>query len=180
MKFKAAMFSKFKKIFIKIEHVLLVVLVIFSASFMYKAKDAKAITQTTFTGSCGMVANFNINGWEATMMAHNGTAFTKSVLGTFNFDTGKVAMELTVVDSYGELNTVTERTIKNVGMLAVLSGFDAETGIYEYTITDPNTNSTLKVKILPVNSGNTFLMSGYAGLRGLDRGAGISGVCQKI
>ena len=180
MKFKAAMFSKFKQIFMKIEHVLLVVLVIFSASFMYKAKDAKAITQTAITGSCGIIINFNINGWEFLMNAHQPSSFTKNAIGTLNFDAGTFGVKVTGITSYGDTNTVTEASTIISGTLT-LTGFEADTGLYQYSAFNPNTNSTEFINVLPTNSGNTLLISGYYMTGGgALQGPLATGICQKI
>ena len=180
MKFKAAMFSKFKQIFMKIEHVLLVVLVIFSASFMYKAKDAKAITQTAITGSCGIIFNFNINGWEGLMNAHQPASFTKNAFGTLNFDAGTFGAKVTNITSYGDTNTVTEASSTSSGTLTK-TGFDAVTGLYQYTILDTNTNASVFLNVLPTNSGNTLLISGYYMTGGgALQGPLATGMCQKI
>jgi hypothetical protein len=181
MKFKVPMFSKFKHIFIKIEHVLLVVLVIFSASFMYKAKDAKAITQATIVGSCGIIANTNINGWEFLMNAHQPASFTKNAIGTLNFDAGTYGIKSTSVNAYGNTNSVIESTKNSIGTLT-LTGFEADTGLYQYTALDTTTNASTYFDLLPINSGNAFLISGHymVGPGGTLRGPMASGVCQKI
>ena len=181
MKFKVPMFSKFKQIFMKIEHVLLVVLVIFSASFMYKAKDAKAITQTAITGSCGIIFNFNINGWEFLMNAHQPSSFTKNAIGTLNFDAGTFGAKVTGITSYGDTNTVTEASSTSSGTLTK-TGFDAVTGLYQYTTFDTNTNASVFLNVLPTNSGNTLLISGYymTGNGGALKGPLATGICQKI
>lgn len=181
MKFKVPMFSKFKHIFIKIEHVLLVVLVIFSASFMYKARDAKAITQTTITGSCGIMFNFNINGWEGLMNAHQPASFTKNAFGTLNFDGGTSAVKVTNITSYGDTNSVTEASTVTSGTLT-LTGFEADTGLYQYSVFNPSTNSAVFLNVLPTNSGNTLLISAYymTGNGGTIKGPLGTGICQKI
>jgi hypothetical protein len=180
MEFTDLMFSKLKQIFMKIEHVLLVVLVIFSASFLYKAKDAKAITQTTITGSCGIMFNFNINGWELLMIAHQPSSFTKNAFGTLNFDGGTSAVRVTNVTSYGDTNTVTEASTVTSGTLT-LTGFEADTGLYQYSVFNPSTNSTVFLNVLPTNSGNTLLISAYymTGGGALQGPLG-TGICQKI
>ena len=180
MKFKTPIFSKLKQIFTKIEHVFLVLLLIFSASLMYKAKDAKAITQTAITGSCGIIFNFNINGWEFLMNAHQPSSFTKNAIGTLNFDGGTSAVKATNITSYGDTNSVTEASTVTSGTLT-LTGFEADTGLYQYSIFNPSTNSAVFLNVLPTNSGNTLLISAYYMTGGgAVQGPLGTGICQKI
>lgn len=180
MEFRTPMFSKLKQIFTKIEHVLLVLLLIYSASLMYKVKDAKAITQTAITGSCGIIFNFNINGWEFLMNAHQPSSFTKNAIGTLNFDDGTFGGKVTNITSYGDTNTVTEATSTSSGTLTK-TGFDAATGLYQYTILDTNTNASVFLNVLPTNSGNTLLISAYYMTGGgAVQGPLATGICQKI
>jgi hypothetical protein len=158
------------------------VLVVLCVLF-YAVKKVNAIPQTTLTGSCGLLINYNYNGWDNIITERSGSQITKSAIGVVNFDTLKTYFELTVNTNYGGGNfngtTPSEAVVKITGD-AVFNSYDSETGIYKYTVTVVNTNETTVFTVLPVNSGNTYLISGHTPVLGLADGPGISGVCQKI
>lgn len=159
-----------------------VVLVVLCTLF-YAVKKGNAIPQTTLTGSCGLLVNFNYNGWDNIITERTGSQITKSAIGVVNFDTLKSYFEFTISTNYGggsfNSTTPSESVAKVTGDM-VFNSYDSETGIYKYTITVSNTNESIGLTIVPVNSGNTYLISGQIPTLGLTDGPGISGVCQKI
>lgn len=164
------------------KYALTVVLVVLCA-LLYAVKKVNAVTQTTLAGSCGMLINYNYNGWDNIITERAGSQITKSAIGIVNFDTSKAYFELTVNTNYGGGNfnstTPSESTTKITADLT-LNSFDAETGVYKYTAAINNTNESMVMTVVPVNSGNTYLVSGQTPTLGITNGPGISGVCQKI
>ena len=156
---------------------LLVVLIAFS----YSVKQVKAVTQTTLSGTCGILANFNYNGWNGLIASNLPNMVTKSAIGTINFDTGIAAVDVSVMTNYGDttFGSMSETVAKSVGTLAFTS-FDTDTGLYKYTMTDNSNGQQLLFSILPVNSSNTFLISGQVPTVGGALGPTVSGICQKV
>ena len=144
----------------------------------FNLKQVKAVTQTTLSGSCGILANFNYNGWDNKATNQQPNVLTKSAIGTVNFDTGRWHVDLTVMTNYGGTLAVSETTMKSSGT-ATMSSFDSDTGIYKYAYVDDN-GQTMSFSVLPVNSGNTFLISGQVAALGIASGPPVSGICQKV
>lgn len=144
----------------------------------FNLKQVKAVTQTTLSGSCGILANFNYNGWDNKATNQQPNVLTKSAIGTVNFDTGRWHVDLTVMTNYGGTPAVSETTMKSSGT-ATMSSFDSDTGIYKYAYVDDN-GQTMSFSVLPVNSGNTFLISGQVAALGIASGPPVSGICQKV
>jgi hypothetical protein len=103
---------------------------------------------------------------------------TKSAIGTINFDTGRMYVDLSIISNYGDTGTISE-TVSKVSGTAVLNSFDSDTGIYKYTTT-LDSGLSIDFSILPVNSGNTFLISGQIPTLGVTNGPPVSGICQKV
>ena len=156
---------------------LLVVLV----GLSYSIKPVKAVTQATMTGTCGILANFNYNGWSryAASAGQQPNQLTKNVIGTINFDSGRFAAEQSVMQNYESTSNISEATVKTTGTF-VFATFDTDTGIYKYTTTIDQTGQVILFSVVPVNSGNSYLISGQ--VPALDQAAGpsISGICQKV
>jgi hypothetical protein len=144
----------------------------------FNLKQVKAVTQTTLSGSCGILANFNYNGWDNKATNQQPNVLTKSAIGTVNFDTGRWYVDLTVMTNYGGTPAVSETTMKSSGT-ATMRSFDSDTGIYKYAYVDDN-GQTMSFSVLPVNSGNTFLISGQVAALGIASGPPVSGICQKV
>ena len=156
---------------------LLVVLIALS----YSIKPVKAVTQTTLTGSCGILANFNYNGWSryAAAAGHQPNTLGKSLIGSVNLDTGRFGVEQSVITSYESTVTVAETSVKTTGTF-VFSSFDEDTGIYKYRATVEQTGDVILFSVIPVNSGNSYLISGQVPALGQSAGPAISGICQKV
>jgi hypothetical protein len=156
---------------------LLVVLIALS----YSVKQVKAVTQTTLTGTCGVLANFNYNGWSkyAAAAGHQPNNLTKNLIGTINFDSGRFAAEQSVITSYESAVSVSETVVKTTGTF-VFSTFDTDTGIYKYNATIDQTGDIILLSVIPVNSGNSYLISGQVPALGQSAGPAISGICQKV
>lgn len=145
----------------------------------YNIKNVKAVSQTTLSGSCGILANTNYNGWDKKAANQQPNVLTKSVIGTLNFDTGRWHVELTIMSNYGGTGAVSESKTKSSGT-ATLDSFDSDTGIYKYTFTLDGGAGTMNISVLPVNSGNTFLISGQIESLSIANGPPVSGICQKV
>jgi hypothetical protein len=155
-------------------------LVVFIA-LSYSVKPVKAVTPPTLAGTCGILANFNYNGWSryAAAAARQPNDLSKNLIGTVNFDLSKFGAEQSVISSFESATTVSETTMKITGTFAY-SSYDADTGIYKYTTTIDQTGQIILFSVVPVNSGNSFLISGQVPALGQSAGPAISGVCQKV
>jgi len=164
------------------KYALTLVLIVLCALF-YAVKKVHAIPQATLSGSCGLLVNFNYNGWENIITERTGSQITKSAIGVINFDTLRSYFEFTISSNYGGGNfnstTPSEAVTKVVGALT-FNSFDSDTGIYKYTFTSNDVSGSVTLTVIPVNSGSTYLISGQIPTLGLNDGPGISGVCQKI
>jgi hypothetical protein len=156
-------------------------LLVVMIALTYSVKQVKAVTQTTLSGSCGILANYNYSGWSryAAAVGHQPNSLAKTMIGTVNFDTGRFAAEQSVITSYESTNSVSEVIVKTTGTF-VFSTYDSDTGIYKYTTTLDGTGQVLLVSVVPVNSGNSFLISGQSPALGQNDGPSISGICQKV
>jgi hypothetical protein len=172
--------NEFKKIIAKKNFGIIFAIIIFVYAFFVKNNPAKAVTQSTLSGSCGIIFTQNNSGWEGVLNTYK-PEVTNNAMGTVNFDTGIAAFKLSNVTPYGHATHADEvfRIFKGVKMAFV--SFDSDTGIYEYTATDPTTKTNVQyISILPVNSGNTFLISTYGSTASSSTGPVATGVCQKI
>ena len=144
----------------------------------YNLKQVKATTQTTLSGSCGILANFNYNGWDNQAVISQPNVTVKSAIGTIDFDSGRWHVDLVIMTDYGSTTTISETTVKTSGT-ATLSSFDSDTGLYKYAYVGDN-GTTMSFSVLPVNSSNTFLISGQTSALGITSGPPVSGICQKV
>jgi hypothetical protein len=167
-----------KKLIVENKKNILIFLLIALILLTFNLKQVKAVTQTTLSGSCGILANFNYNGWDNKATNQQPNVLTKSAIGTVNFDTGRWHVDLTVMTNYGGTPAVSETTMKSSGT-ATMRSFDSDTGIYKYAYVDDN-GQTMSFSVLPVNSGNTFLISGQVAALGIASGPPVSGICQKV
>ena len=169
-----------KKLIGNIKFMILFVITVFSLTLLVKNNPAKAVTQTTLSGSCGIIFTQNNSGWEGVLNTYKPET-TNNAMGTINFDAGTAAFKLSNVTPYGHPTHADEvfRIVKGRGLKFV--SFDIDTGIYEYTATDPVTSTNVEhISILPVNSGNTLLISTYGSTSSSSTGPVATGVCQKI
>lgn len=172
--------TEIKKVIGNIKFMIIFTVTIFSITFFVKNNPAKAVTQATLSGSCGIIFTQNNSGWEGVLNTFK-PEVTNNALGTINFDTGTLSFKLSNVTPYGHATHADEvfRLVK-AGALTFVS-FDSDTGIYEYTATDPVTTTNVEhISILPVNSGNTFLISTYGSTASSSTGPVATGVCQKF
>jgi hypothetical protein len=172
--------TEIKRIVGNVKFMIIFTITIFSITFFVKNNPAKAVTQATLSGSCGIIFTQNNSGWEGVLNTFK-PEVTNNVMGTINFDAGTAAMKLSNVTPYGHATHSDEvfRTVK--GRIIALVSFDSDTGIYEYTATDPTTATNVQhISILPVNSGNTFLISTYGSTASSSTGPISTGVCQKV
>lgn len=160
------------------KYALTAVLIILLA-LLYAVKKVNAVTQTTFSGSCGMLVNFHNNGWENKAANQQPNNVTKSAIGTINFDTSRWNFELTIMSNYGGTGTVSESKSKVSGT-STFNSFDSDTGLYKYTVTIDGSAGTMDFSMLPVNSGNSFLVSGQIASLDITNGPLVTGICQKV
>lgn len=150
-----------------------------SLTLLYKDREAKAVSQTTLTGSCGIIFTANINGWEGVAKTF-GAEVTNNAIGTINFDSGTYGFKFNNVTPYGHATHVDEVFRSSTGAMTFVS-FNSSTGIYEYNATDSSSPTDIvHLSILPVNSGNTFLITAYSQSASSATSPVASGVCQKV
>jgi len=138
-------------------------------------KTSKAVTGN-LTGSCGMLLNMSHWGVSFTDNANGST--TNNFLFLINFDSGQITGYGSQV-AFGTITsgvpTTTGTYTTGSGGISFLQANDSVTGFYE--LTPSNLNQMPILKVLPVNGGNTFLIT----TAGTNRsGAGGTGVCQKV
>ena len=143
-------------------------------------RKAQAITQSTLKGKCGIIFTTNHSGWE-NVATLSGGQLGNVAMGTIDFDNNSYGMKFSFVSPYGASSNVSEVFENSTGIFTFQS-FNVNTGVYEYTATDSQSNLTIHhVSILPVNSNNTFLISAYTEQQGIYTTSPVSsGVCQKI
>lgn len=146
---------------------------------VYSIKNAKAVNQTTLSGSCGILANVNHNGWDNKAANGQPNIVAKNAIGTINFDTGRWHVEMSMMSNYGGTGAISESKSKLSGT-AALTSFDSDTGVYKYVLTLDGSAGTMNFSILPVNSANTFLISGQIESLNIVNGPPLSGICQKV
>lgn len=160
------------------KYALTAVLITLFALF-YAVKKVNAVTQTTLTGSCGILANVNHNGWDNKAASGQPNIVAKSAIGTINFDTGRWHVEMSMMTNYGGTGAISESKSKLSGT-ATFNSFDSDTGVYKYVLTLDGSAGTMNFTILPVNSANTFLISGQIESLSIANGPPLSGICQKV
>ena len=171
--------SFFKKVIADFKFFMVFAITMLCLTFMYKTQDAKAVTSTTLSGSCGMIFTANTDGWQEVAKTFSAT-MTNNAIGTINFDNGTFGFKISNVSPYGHATHVDETFEKRTGTFSKVS-FDSDTGVYEYTAIDPTDPTEIShVSVLPVNSGNTFLISVYSSTPSSTTGPTSSGVCQKV
>jgi hypothetical protein len=164
---------------ISLNHLIILLLTFVSLFFTLNVKPLKASTQTTFSGSCGIIFTTNINGWDGVAKNYAGQV-TNNAIGTINFDTSTFKFNFSDVTPYGNTTHVDEVFYSMSGKLSLVS-FDTDSGVYTYTATDSTNSSNVNhINILPVNSGNTFLVTAYSSSSGSSTSPVASGVCQKV
>ena len=133
---------------------------IFSLVFVFKNKEAKAVTQTTLSGSCGIIFTTNVNGWENVATRFSATV-TNNAIGTMDFTNQVFGIKFNSVTPYGANQNVSEVFENSSGAFTFVS-FNSTTGVYEYKAVDSRDAQTIhRISVLPVNSGNTFLITAY-------------------
>jgi hypothetical protein len=160
------------------KYALTAVLIILFA-LLYAVKKVNAVTQTTLTGSCGILANVNYNGWNNKAANQQPNTLAKSAIGTVNFDTGRWHVEMSMMSDFGGTGAISESKSKLSGT-ATLTSFDSDTGVYKYVLTLDGSAGTMNFSILPVNSANSYLISGQIEALSIANGPPLSGICQKV
>jgi len=159
-------------------------IILLISSFLFVAgistRKAQAINETTLKGKCGIIFTSNHSGWE-NVATLSGGQLANVAMGTIDFDNKSYGMKFSLVNPYGASSNVSEVFENSTGTF-IFQSFNVNTGIYEYTATNSQSNLTIyHVSILPVNSNNTFLISAYTEQQGVYSTSPVSsGVCQKI
>ena len=138
-----------------------------------------AIGQVTLSGVCGAIMTAKNSGWEC-VGSNFQAQMPYNAIGTINFDTSTWKFNFSDVAPYGNKTHVDGKYYSASGKITFLN-FDPESGVYTYTGTiSLDTTVTTHFNILPVNSGNTFLITVYQSSPSSSTGPIFAGVCQKI
>jgi len=120
------------------------------------------------TGSCGMLLNGNFAGFDVAQSNQSGQIANMLLL--INFDTNIAYTSSSLISNYGMTSTTAAQV--NSSTAFTLSS-DYIPGSYKLTFNGTNAFMTL----LPVNSGNTFLVQLPGNGTGM---APKTGICQKV
>ena len=138
----------------------------FIVVFAFRAPSTKA-QASSLSGSCGIIMNANFGGWLA---GAYGDSVGQNSLGVFNFDKGTFEAVTNYVNGYQTANP-SETQATNSGAFTISAG--PIQGTYALKGAGSQINATLY--ILPVNGGNTFLVTDATSTK-----PSSAGVCQKI
>ena len=173
------MFGKVKNVFGSLWFLFVFTVTVFSVTFLYKNNEAKAVSQTTLSGSCGIIFTANVNGWE-NVATRFGATVTNNAIGTIDFTNQTFGFKFSSVTPYGDNTHVDEVFDSSSGSFTFVS-FNSTTGVYEYKAVDSVTATTIhRISVLPVNSGNTYLITAYTESAQSATSPVSSGVCQKV
>ncbi len=138
-----------------------------------------AIGQITLSGVCGAIMTANNSGWEG-VGSNFQAQMPNNAIGTINFDANTWKFNFSDVAPYGNKTHVDGKYFSASGKIT-FSNFDPESGVYTYKGTiSLDATATANFNILPVNSGNTFLITVYQSSPISTTGPISAGVCQKI
>ena len=155
---------------IRVKSVLTVLALASAIVLSMRVKETQAQSSfTPLTGKCGMLYNNSFFGFDTIKTGQTGVV--SNMLMMWDFDAGTASFIQAKIDNYGQ-NSVT---------LAPL------TGTFNFTQASGDISGSVKlifggggnayITVLPVNSGNTFLVQLAGGGNGSAPG---SGVCQRI
>jgi len=143
---------------------LIVLLLLVNSSFTNAQSKIASIT-----GSCGFVLNRNFGGWDIKYEGDQTVA--QNITGIINFDSGTMFTLANTVSNFGKSNAVGSQKIDSVpNYISMSSG--PFSGSYYLSVVGSSVPSFM---IIPVNGGNTFLMSELNSTK-----TSSTGVCQKI
>lgn len=133
-------------------------------------KDSYAQTAANpFTGSCGIILNRNLGGWDA--YYQGSTTIAQNLIGTINFDSGYTGFLVNTVSGYG-----TNKATEQQQVFTVNQKFSITSGpvLGSYYLSAPG-DATPNYIFVPVNGGNTFLITELNSSK-----SSSTGVCQRI
>jgi len=132
-------------------------------------KDSYAQTAANpFTGSCGLIQNYNHFGWNTALSGSNGNG--SNGLLHINFDTKMISGVTNNINNFNLANTSESQDIQQSIPFTIKTGPIATT----FTLSIKTISGTFSLHIMPVNGGQTFLViSG-------DTSTPNTGICQKI
>jgi len=125
-------------------------------------------TANPFTGSCGLIQNYNHFGWNTALSGSSGNG--SNGLLYINFDTKTVSGITNNINNFNLSNTSESQDIVQTIPFSIKNGPIATT----FTLSIKTVSGTFSLHIMPVNGGQTFLViSG-------DTSTPNTGICQKI
>ena len=170
-------FKKYKNLFGNIVSAGLLFLTVAVVTLLSNNKQALAVSPNLITGTCGIIFNVNQDGWEAYQY---GEESTNMAIGTVDFNERKYGFKVSSVKPFGHSSNVSE-VFKNMSGTLSFEGFNSLTGVHECKGIDANDASMIHhISVVPVNSGNTLLITTYTESVYGATSAVASGVCQKI
>ena len=137
--------------------------------------DKSRAASNNLSGSCGFLVQRNFGGYGNAQIGYN---FTSNIIGIINFDTNTVDGTLNQLFNYQQSNSNIVTTSKNSQPIKVTPGPFA--GSYYVYLSGNETTDKQPIIIVPVNGGNTFLVSQSIPLNSNGNDPALTGVCQKI
>lgn len=122
-----------------------------------------------FSGSCGFVLNRNFGGWDLSYQGSETVA--QNFTGIINFDSGTMFTLANVVSNYCKTNAFEGQLIDSTPTYISMSNGPFSGSYYLTAVGDAKPAFIM----IPVNSGNTFLMTELNTSK-----TSSTGVCQKI
>jgi len=121
------------------------------------------------SGSCGFITNRNFGGWDLNYQGSQTVA--QNFTGIINFDAGTMFALANVVSNYGKTNAFESQLIDSTPTFIAISNGPFPGSHYLTAVGE----SKPAFILIPVNGGNTFLMTELNTTK-----TSSTGVCQKI
>ena len=135
------------------------------AYFAFSTDKIHAQSSNTLSGSCALIMNSNLSGWDASLDNHS---VPQSSLAIVNFDSSTVSYVANKVTNYNHSNTALTQDTGTTSFTLAAGPFSGS-----YYLTEAGAVSP--VFLVPVNSGNSYL----AMVLNSDKPS-KTGVCQKL
>jgi hypothetical protein len=132
-------------------------------------RESNAQSSTALTGKCGMLYNRSLFGLDTALDNYQNVSINSLIL--VDLDANTVQVTDSSVSNYGRNNVAINQTTISLPFTKATGPITGSTTI---TVAVPGAGE-MKFNILPVNSGNTFLVQVVS-----NQTAPGSGICQKV
>jgi len=141
-------------------------------AFLSKISLSAASNSAVLTGSCGFLLQRSFGGFGNAQVGYN---FTHNLIGIINFDKSTASGTLNQLFNYQQTNAnIVTTSTSNMPIVITDGPF---TGAYYISF---STNDPQPLIIVPVNGGNSFLLSQKIPANANGNDPALTGVCQKI